>query len=85
MDGIGHPAWWKGRNGVDIDGTQIVKETVLATPASTKVFEPLGTDYCCGGDKRLDEACWAVEGKACAPAELAHDLIFMRPELNRTA
>lgn len=42
---------------VEIDRTKTVKEIVLEVPASAKVFEQMGIDYCCGGDKRLDEAC----------------------------
>lgn len=42
---------------MDIDATKTVKEIALAVPASVKVFEKMGIDYCCGGDKRLDEAC----------------------------
>ena len=45
---------------MEIDGTKIVKEIVLAMPSSAKVFEQLRIDYCCGGDKRLDEACRAA-------------------------
>ncbi|HKT13354.1 MAG TPA: iron-sulfur cluster repair di-iron protein [Terriglobia bacterium] len=45
---------------MEIDGTKMVKEIVFAIPASARVFEQLGIDYCCGGDKRLDEACKAA-------------------------
>jgi regulator of cell morphogenesis and NO signaling len=34
-----------------------VRDMVLENPASTRVFEKLGIDYCCGGNKSLDEAC----------------------------
>jgi regulator of cell morphogenesis and NO signaling len=34
-----------------------VRELALENPASTRVFERLGIDYCCGGNKSLDEAC----------------------------
>ena len=34
-----------------------VRELALENPASTRVFEKLGIDYCCGGNKSLDEAC----------------------------
>ncbi|MGC2354488.1 MAG: iron-sulfur cluster repair di-iron protein [Candidatus Acidiferrum sp.] len=34
-----------------------VRELALENPAATRVFEKLGIDYCCGGDKSLDEAC----------------------------
>lgn len=42
---------------MEIDTTKTVKEIVVGMPASVKVFEQLGIDYCCGGEKRLDEAC----------------------------
>lgn len=34
-----------------------VRELALENPAATRVFEKLGIDYCCGGQKSLDEAC----------------------------
>lgn len=45
---------------MQIDQTKPVKEIVLGMPASAKVFDQLGIDYCCGGDKPLDEACRAA-------------------------
>ena len=43
-----------------IDTTRTVREFVLKVPASLEVFEKLGVDYCCGGDKRLADACAAA-------------------------
>lgn len=37
-----------------------VRELALENPASTRVFEKLGIDYCCGGKKSLGEACRAA-------------------------
>jgi regulator of cell morphogenesis and NO signaling len=37
-----------------------VRELALENPASTRVFEKLGIDYCCGGKKSLEEACHAA-------------------------
>jgi regulator of cell morphogenesis and NO signaling len=34
-----------------------VREVALENPASTRVFEQLGIDYCCGGKRSLREAC----------------------------
>jgi regulator of cell morphogenesis and NO signaling len=34
-----------------------VREMVLENPAAARVFERLGIDYCCGGNKSLAEAC----------------------------
>ena len=40
---------------VVIDKT--VRELALENPSSTRVFEKLGIDYCCGGNQSLSEAC----------------------------
>ena len=40
-----------------------VRELALESPASTRVFEKLGIDYCCGGNKSLEEACHAANLK----------------------
>jgi regulator of cell morphogenesis and NO signaling len=37
-----------------------VRELALENPAATRVFEKLGIDYCCGGNKSLGEACRAA-------------------------
>jgi regulator of cell morphogenesis and NO signaling len=37
-----------------------VRELALENPAVTRVFEKLGIDYCCGGNKSLGEACRAA-------------------------
>jgi regulator of cell morphogenesis and NO signaling len=34
-----------------------VRELALENPASTRIFEKLGIDYCCGGKRSLREAC----------------------------
>lgn len=34
-----------------------VRELALENPVATRVFEKLGIDYCCGGNKTLEEAC----------------------------
>lgn len=38
---------------------QTVREIALENPASVRVFEAFGIDYCCGGRKPLAEACAA--------------------------
>jgi regulator of cell morphogenesis and NO signaling len=38
-----------------------VRELALENPAATRVFEKLGIDYCCGGNKSLNEACRAAD------------------------
>lgn len=39
--------------------TQTVREIALENPASIRVFEKFGIDYCCGGRKPLADACAA--------------------------
>jgi len=39
--------------------TQTVRDIALENPASIRIFEELGIDYCCGGRKPLAEACAA--------------------------
>ena len=38
-----------------------VREIAAECPASVRVFEQLGIDYCCGGKKSLQEACAAAQ------------------------
>lgn len=40
-----------------IDSSLSLAELVLERPASARVLERLGLDYCCGGDRSLVEAC----------------------------
>ncbi len=39
--------------------TQTVRDIALENPATIRVFEKFGIDYCCGGRKPLTEACEA--------------------------
>ena len=39
------------------DTTKTVREYALEIPATTRIFEKLGIDYCCGGGKSLADAC----------------------------
>src|SRR5580765_8814963 len=34
-----------------------VRELAIENPASMRVFEKLGIDYCCGGNRSLADAC----------------------------
>lgn len=36
---------------------QLVREIATANPAAARVFEDLGIDYCCGGNRSLSAAC----------------------------
>jgi regulator of cell morphogenesis and NO signaling len=40
-----------------VEITQTVREIVQQHPAAVPVFEALGIDYCCGGNKSLEDAC----------------------------
>jgi regulator of cell morphogenesis and NO signaling len=40
-----------------IASDKTVRELIIENPASARVFEKLGIDYCCGGDRCLREAC----------------------------
>ena len=37
-----------------------IRELALENPSATRVFEKLGIDYCCGGNRPLAEACRSV-------------------------
>ena len=40
-----------------LTATKTVRELAVEVPNATRVFEELGIDYCCGGDRPLEEAC----------------------------
>jgi regulator of cell morphogenesis and NO signaling len=40
--------------------TKTVRDYAIQTPQTIPVFERLGIDYCCGGNRPLDEACTAA-------------------------
>ena len=39
------------------NGDQTVREIAINNPATVRIFESLGIDYCCGGKRPLQEAC----------------------------
>lgn len=45
---------------MNLNTAKTVREVALEIPAATRVFEKLGIDYCCGGNKSLEEACGAA-------------------------
>src|SRR5208282_2253057 len=55
----GHEAWSRTTEEdlMSITAGKTVREVALENPAATRVFEKLGIDYCCGGNKSLEEAC----------------------------
>ena len=42
---------------MNLDSNKTVRELAVEVPSATRVFEKLGIDYCCGGGKKLNEAC----------------------------
>lgn len=44
-----------------LDPTKTVRELALEIPNATRIFEKMKIDYCCGGNKSLDDAC-AIAG-----------------------
>ena len=40
--------------------TKTVREIAVEQPRASRIFENLGIDYCCGGSKALQEACFAA-------------------------
>lgn len=44
--------------------SKTVRELVMEFPSATRVLEKLGIDYCCGGDKSLEEASGAAHVSA---------------------
>ena len=40
-----------------LTATKTVRELAVEVPNATRVFEKLGIDYCCGGERPLEEAC----------------------------
>jgi len=45
---------------MSITAAKTVRELALEFPNATRVFEKLGIDYCCGGNRSLEEACAAA-------------------------
>ncbi|MGA2882584.1 MAG: iron-sulfur cluster repair di-iron protein [Bryobacteraceae bacterium] len=54
-----------------LDKDQTVREIAINHPATIRVFENLGIDYCCGGRRPLEEAC----EKASVPIAKAMQLL----------
>lgn len=53
------------------DLSQTVREIAIEHPATVRVFESLGIDYCCGGKRTLKDAC----ERAGVPPERALDML----------
>ena len=44
---------------MSISTAKTVRDLAVEFPGATRIFEKLGIDYCCGGNKSLEEACAA--------------------------
>jgi len=44
---------------MSVTTAKTVRELALEFPEATRIFEKIGIDYCCGGDRSLEEACAA--------------------------
>jgi regulator of cell morphogenesis and NO signaling len=42
---------------MSVGTAKTVRELAVEIPEATRIFEKFGIDYCCGGNKSLDEAC----------------------------
>jgi regulator of cell morphogenesis and NO signaling len=51
--------------------SQTVREIAIEHPTTVRVFESLGIDYCCGGQRSLQDACQ----RAGVPVDRALDLL----------
>ncbi|HZQ22206.1 MAG TPA: iron-sulfur cluster repair di-iron protein [Terriglobales bacterium] len=45
---------------MNLSAQKTVRELALENFAATRIFEELGIDYCCGGNRPLEEACRAA-------------------------
>ncbi len=58
-----------------------VRELAVAMPAATRIFERLGIDYCCGGNRTLEQACQAAH----VPVDQVMDSLEVADETARAA
>ena len=56
-----------------INATKTVGELAAELPGATRIFEKLGIDYCCGGERPLNEACSAAGVKEESVISLLSD------------
>lgn len=61
---------------------QTVREIAIKQPASVRVFESLGIDYCCGGQRSLREAC---ERASVSPDEVLNRISAAESEASTPA
>jgi regulator of cell morphogenesis and NO signaling len=58
-----------------------VRELALENPAATRIFEKLGIDYCCSGNRSLEQACRAAN----LPIQQVLDSLEVAGEIARAA
>ena len=66
---------------MNVTTEKTVRELSLENPAATRIFEKLGIDYCCGGNKSLEEACRAAN----LPMDQVLDTLEMAEQATRAA
>jgi regulator of cell morphogenesis and NO signaling len=64
---------------MSITAEKTVRELALENSAATRVFEKLGIDYCCGGNKSLEEACRVAN----VPTDKVLDSLEMAEQASR--
>ena len=59
-----------------INSSMTVREVAIEVPQSTRLFETLKIDYCCGGNRSLTEACDSagLESRRCSRNVGDHNL-----------
>jgi regulator of cell morphogenesis and NO signaling len=45
---------------MSVTAEKTVRELALETQGATRIFEKMGIDYCCGGNRTLEQACHAA-------------------------
>lgn len=66
---------------MNLASDKTVRELALENPVATRVFEKLGIDYCCGGNRSLEQACRAAN----LPVEQVLDSLEMADQTTRAA
>lgn len=64
---------------MELKATQTVGEVAAGYPATTRLFEKLGIDYCCGGGQTLNDACQAAGLNYDTVAKSLADLVESAP------
>src|SRR5689334_18409937 len=67
-----------------ITATKTVREIAAELPGATRVFEKLGIDYCCGGGKALEEACFGAGVSVENALNLLQDCDSAAPDGNES-